>query len=448
VLCFGVAAPGAVAAPPPGLYGATGVLGPAAGSGDDRAPASNLYRINPDTGAATAVGSIGHPVTGLALDPTSGILYGVTATVESSGTPRSLLTLDSSTGAGTVVGSLGANEIDDIAFNASGELFGWNTSTNDLVRIIKATGVVIPVGDAGIAETHGGGLSFDRQGVLHALIDLDYGHLWRANTASGSVTQVARLSGSPSQTGGAGMNAAAFGCGGTTLYSVVNDFGDPPTYLVTVDTATGQIANKGVTVTALDALEWVCAGPAPSVPGAPRGARRCGNQILGTPASERIVGTAFGDLITGFGGRDVIHGLAGADCIHGKAGRDTVRGGTGVDSLEGGVGADRLIGGKGRGTLRGGPGPDRLKGGPRGDVVEGNNGRDRLSGAAGEDQLLGGHGGDRIVGGKGPDSIEAGRGADRVSVRDGRRDLVDCGFGRDTVVSRDSVDQLTSCERR
>ena len=71
-----VLAPPASAAPPPGLYGATGVLG------NDTAPPSNLYRIDPSTGAATTVGPIGYAVGGLALDPTAGVLYGVTTARE------------------------------------------------------------------------------------------------------------------------------------------------------------------------------------------------------------------------------------------------------------------------------------------------------------------------------------------------------------------------------
>ena len=53
-------APAASAAPV--LYGATGI------TATDTLPASNLYTINPDTGATTSVGSIGKAITGLAVD--------------------------------------------------------------------------------------------------------------------------------------------------------------------------------------------------------------------------------------------------------------------------------------------------------------------------------------------------------------------------------------------
>src|SRR4051794_41375899 len=61
VLAVGaLAVPAASAAPV--LYGATGV------AADDTLPASNLYTINPDTGAATSIGSIGKAITRLAVD--------------------------------------------------------------------------------------------------------------------------------------------------------------------------------------------------------------------------------------------------------------------------------------------------------------------------------------------------------------------------------------------
>ena len=68
----------------PVLYGATG----ADSTDTSPPPVSKLYSIDPANGAATAIGSIGSAVTGLAVDPTSGTLYGVTADVERAGTQR------------------------------------------------------------------------------------------------------------------------------------------------------------------------------------------------------------------------------------------------------------------------------------------------------------------------------------------------------------------------
>ena len=79
----------------PVLYGATGV------TALDTTPASNLYTINPETGATTSVGSIGKAITGLAVDGTDGRLYGVTAGVQLDGSARDLLSINPATGAST-----------------------------------------------------------------------------------------------------------------------------------------------------------------------------------------------------------------------------------------------------------------------------------------------------------------------------------------------------------
>ena len=81
-----------------------------------------------------------------------------------------------------------------------------------------------------------------------------------------------------------------------------------------------------------------------------------------------------------------------------------------------------------------------------GEVGVGTVGRDTLRGTRGKDFLCGLAGNDRVVGGGGEDVLQGGAGADVILARDGRRDLVDCGAGRDTVQA-DRVDRLASCER-
>jgi Ca2+-binding RTX toxin-like protein len=97
-----------------------------------------------------------------------------------------------------------------------------------------------------------------------------------------------------------------------------------------------------------------------------------------------------GKTVTGTAGADVLVGTPYADVLNGAGGDDVIRGGGGSDVLNGGAGADRLYGGPGNDVLIGGPGPDRL------------------------------------FGGAGDDTIRA---------RDGVRDVVDCGAGRDTVTA-------------
>jgi hypothetical protein len=245
--------PAASAAPV--LYGATGA------SDADTLPPSNLYTIDPATGATTVVGPIGKAVTGLAVDGTSGALYGVTAGVSLDGSERRLLVIDPASGASTVVGSLGTNEIEDIAFSALGQLYGWNESGDDLVKIDKSSGAIAATGDSGLGVTFGDGLAFDRNGALWGLLDGDFGHVFKIDPATGAVTARAHLSGSPNRTGAA-ISAASTACDGLTMYGVVNDFGGAAN-LVTIDLATGAIASKGASVPALDALAWGGCPPPP-----------------------------------------------------------------------------------------------------------------------------------------------------------------------------------------
>src|SRR4051794_15161398 len=236
------------AAPTPVLYGATG--------GNT---ASNLYTIDPGTGASTAVGAagaIGFAVTGLAQDPTDGTLYGMTSS-RSPGCVACLIKIDRSTGVGTLVGPTGLGSSPaDIAIDASGQLFGWSEDTDDLVKTDRATGTATIVSDSG-ASTFGDGMSFNRDGVLYAMTDGDNGDLWTVNTSTGTFTVVGTLNGGPAR--GAAIAAASYACDRSTLYAIDNNFGTAPNLLVTVDTATGAVTTIGDTGQAnMDALEWYC----------------------------------------------------------------------------------------------------------------------------------------------------------------------------------------------
>jgi dipeptidyl aminopeptidase/acylaminoacyl peptidase len=123
----------------------------------------------------------------------------------------------------------------------------------------------------------------------------------------------------------------------------------------------------------------------------------------------------------------------------GTGNADVLRGSPFLDYLYGGDGADRLFGLGGADQLDGGPGNDRLDGGP---------GRDRIVGYVGDDRIMGGDGNDRIAPDRGLDRVWAGRGDDFVgSDRDGRRDVISCGPGRDTVFA-EGIDRIArDCER-
>jgi Ca2+-binding RTX toxin-like protein len=193
-----------------------------------------------------------------------------------------------------------------------------------------------------------------------------------------------------------------------------------------------------------------------TVPRAPSGVRCNSQAFLGTPEADRFVGTAGGDRMAGLAGNDLFDGLGGSDCIFGQDGADTMRGGDGDDRLSGGAGndlgdggdgSDSVYGSAGVDTLHGRVGNDTVSGGTGSDRLYGQDGRDNLSGSAGNDRLSAGTGNDRIVAGSGRDQVFGSAGNDLIDVRDGSRDVVSCGSGRDTVV-RDRRDVLRNCERR
>ena len=113
-----------------------------------------------------------------------------------------------------------------------------------------------------------------------------------------------------------------------------------------------------------------------------------------------------------------------------------------------------VVGSDGQGARALGPcwqqgdeGPNFLPGTSGEDFAEGFGGRDRIYGGAGNDILWGYGGVDRLYGGSGRDELYGWAGADRIGARDGERDLVSCGAGRDTVFA-DRIDTVSrDCER-
>jgi Ca2+-binding RTX toxin-like protein len=199
----------------------------------------------------------------------------------------------------------------------------------------------------------------------------------------------------------------------------------------------------------------------------------CVTPFIGTAAADRIDGSSDGDREYGQAGDDYLQGQAGDDCLYGLDGNDTILGDDGLDLLVGGngndvgyagtgndrlygnagvdrlygeAGDDRLSGGLGNDRLSGGLGNDQLFGGPGNDTLAGGPGKDTISGGGGRDQITGGPGNDTIVLGAGTATINAGAGNDTISARNHRRNVIECGAGRDSVKA-DRIDVLRHCER-
>ena len=118
--------------------------------------------------------------------------------------------------------------------------------------------------------------------------------------------------------------------------------------------------------------------------------------------------------------------------------RCTIRGTRRSETLRGTVVSD---------VICGNGGSDRLYGGDGNDVLRGGDGHDRLYGQGGRDRLDGGRGGDTLAGGARDDEHRAGAGADTLVARDGVKDAVDRGRGRDRA-RIDLADVIRAIERR
>ena len=234
------------------LYGATG--------GEVN---SDLYMIDAATGATTSIGPIGFAVTGLAIDPNSGTLYGST-TMLSPDSPHSIITIDKTTGAGTLVGPVGIadEEVADLTFDATGTLYGWTEIyTDDIVTINKSTGAATKVGDSGLF-TFGSGLA-DVGGTLYYSGDGVTGALRTVDKPTGLTTIVTTPDGAPVNLHGAPLNtdeiaAMAVDPDSGALFAVALNDSDVinPAYLVTINTTTGEVTTIGALPNNFDAIAF------------------------------------------------------------------------------------------------------------------------------------------------------------------------------------------------
>lgn len=97
----------------------------------------NLYRLNIDDDVINTVGAVSIRFTGISIDPTSDLLYGISKEGE-------LYTIDKVTAATALVGLNGQANMTDIAFDSKGNLFGVYgggiSSNNQMISIDKVSG--------------------------------------------------------------------------------------------------------------------------------------------------------------------------------------------------------------------------------------------------------------------------------------------------------------------
>ena len=90
-------------------------------------------------------------------------------------------------------------------------------------------------------------------------------------------------------------------------------------------------------------------------------------------------------------------------------------------------------------------GADRMYGRGGSDLMYGLAGNDLMYGGYGNDYVYGRDGNDSLYGRYGYDEISGGKGSDYIDTKDGKRDRVWCGPGRDSFTV-DKLDVVSDCE--
>ena len=231
------------------------------GIAPDSPIAGNLYVVNLSNGTASLVGAIRLPgskpigVTGMAMHPTTGVLYGITSE-QSPNHPRALVTIDQASGAASHVGDLGVAG-SDIAFDAKGTLYLWLPATSQLGTVNLSNAKVEPIGRPGPAGSPAG-IAIDPEGMVYVTSKGATGTLDNVDLATGALQVGPPLTGAPFSTQ---INSMSFSPSGLLL--AVNSNGGSPahTRLVTINTASGVVATIGALPDDTDALAFTGSGP-------------------------------------------------------------------------------------------------------------------------------------------------------------------------------------------
>jgi hypothetical protein len=235
------------------LYGSTAAGGP-----------GELYILNAANGAVVQdigplndVTGLNYPITGLAFNPTTGVLYGSTANSQAT-TRAELVTIDPATARVTVIGAFNVGNtgttpstMSDLSFNSAGNLYGiGSVGGPQLYSINPLTGQATVIGSSGLTSTGGGGLAISSAGTYYGTPTAT--RFGTYDSTTGAYTNIAN----PAKPVGGAYAALAFGDGGV-LYGLDNGAGTPPpSHLVTIDPATGAVTDLGQSVTQLDAIAF------------------------------------------------------------------------------------------------------------------------------------------------------------------------------------------------
>ena len=127
--------------------------------------------------------------TGLAIDPFLGIFYASTGT--------DLYMINPATGAATLIGPFGTSVMIEIAINMNGAMYGHDIASDSIYSIDKSTGTATIIGSTGYAANYAQGMDFDNQdGTLYIFLYIGSGAnvFGTVNLSTGDVTPLATSS--------------------------------------------------------------------------------------------------------------------------------------------------------------------------------------------------------------------------------------------------------------
>ena len=227
------------------LYGANGAAG----------NPSTLFILNPANGSVVStVGPIGFAITGLAVNPLNGDLYGSTANLDSTA-PGSLIKINKATGAGTLVGSFGisGHTMADLTFGQDGTLYGWAEPSRDALHTINlVTGLATRVGTATFpGNTFGSGLAASADAIVFTGRG-GLGPLARVSRTTGAAVITAFLDWELNGP----IAALAFGPDGLFGMGISPVTGDPTSFLLRINPGTGHVSVLGQSINFGDAIAF------------------------------------------------------------------------------------------------------------------------------------------------------------------------------------------------
>jgi hypothetical protein len=214
---------------------------------------SSLHVLNPANGAVlSVVGPIGFAVTGLAVHPITGDLYGSTANLDENAA-GSLIRIDKTTGQGTLIGPYGLRgTLTDLTFTSDGTLYGWAQPDRALFTVNLTTGRATRVGSFTVGfGTFGSGIAAAANALLLAGGG-GQGPFFRVDRTTG----VAVSTGSLDWEQNGPIAALAFGPGGLYALGISPFLNDLRTWLLKIDPATGHVTVLGPSLLFGDAIAF------------------------------------------------------------------------------------------------------------------------------------------------------------------------------------------------